>query len=166
MEEIIYIVTQGCYEEGYRIRAIFKNKEKAEAFCSCHENCRMEEFNFSDNKTYTPLHAVLIEYSYRKEEEKIKFTFKTLCEEDNKSTPDKQNSIRISNYDHHYIRISLYRRLPKEYDESDIRDKYTSFLNELRIEVLSKLSAPTLSTVKRRRIVIQKIKEFINDREK
>ena len=43
------------------IKAVFKEKKKAEEYCFRHINCSIKEYSYSDDKTYTPLERVIIE---------------------------------------------------------------------------------------------------------
>lgn len=56
--EKIYIVTEGCYSD-YHIEAVFKDREKAEHYCSCHEECAIEEYWFSDDKRVPPFESAI-----------------------------------------------------------------------------------------------------------
>ena len=42
------------------IKAVFKEKKKAEEYCFRHINCSIKEYSYSDDKTYTPLERVII----------------------------------------------------------------------------------------------------------
>ena len=43
------------------IKAVFKEKKKAEEYCFRHINCSIKEYSYRDDKTYTPLERVIIE---------------------------------------------------------------------------------------------------------
>ena len=43
------------------IKAVFKEKKKAEEYCFRHTDCSVREYDYSDNKTYTPFNRVIIQ---------------------------------------------------------------------------------------------------------
>lgn len=55
----VYIVTAGDYSD-YHIEAVFKDREKAEAYCKYHKDCEIEDFGFSDDNIYTIFNYVRI----------------------------------------------------------------------------------------------------------
>ena len=61
--EKVYVVEELFYGEKTtkEVRAVFKNRKKAEEYCSCHIDCSIKEYSYSDDKTYTPLERVIIE---------------------------------------------------------------------------------------------------------
>ena len=61
---MIYIVTSGCYSD-YGIDAVFQNRDKAEAYCQCHPDTEIEEWEFFDGNTYTPFNVVKISMHIR-----------------------------------------------------------------------------------------------------
>lgn len=61
---MIYIVTSGCYSD-YGIDAVFQNRDKAEAYCRCHTDTEIEEWEFFDGNTYTPFNVVKISMHIR-----------------------------------------------------------------------------------------------------
>ena len=65
MEDIIYVVTAGCYSD-YHIEAVFKDKSKAEYYCTCHEDCEIEEYSLSDSNIFTPFESVVINFDIYK----------------------------------------------------------------------------------------------------
>ena len=58
----VYIVTAGDYSD-YHIEVVFKDREKAEAYCKCHQDCEIEDFGFSDDNIYTIFNYVRIQYN-------------------------------------------------------------------------------------------------------
>ena len=60
--EKVYVVEEFNDERTTKeVKAIFKDKKKAEEYCSCHIDCSIKECNYSDDKTYTPFNRVLIQ---------------------------------------------------------------------------------------------------------
>ena len=63
------------------IKAVFKEKKKAEEYCFRHINCSIKEYSYSDDKTYTPLERVIIEGKIN-EQSLPNCTFEHLTKED------------------------------------------------------------------------------------
>ncbi len=160
MEEI-YVVTAGCYSD-YHIEAIFKDRAKAEFYCTCHEDCEIKEYNFSDNRIFTPFNMVIIYFTIRKNgNDKTYFRFRQLSKEDDSYYLENRDSISVY-YD--WMTITLYRELPKNYDEQKIKDKYTKAYQDLKAEILYLLSESDCSSYENRKVVGENIKEYIKER--
>ena len=161
--EILYVVTAGCYSD-YHIEAIFKDKTKAEYYCACHEECEIEEYSLSDNNVFTPFESVVINfdiYSNRNRQDKISFRFRHLAKEDAEWYMKNRESVSI--YDG-WISICLWRRLPDNYDEEKIKQKYTKAYQDLRSEILYLVSESDCSTYEKRKIVDENLTEYIKGR--
>lgn len=162
MNDKVYVVTSGCYSD-YCIDAVFKDKSKAENYCSCHEDCEIEEFNFSDNDIFTPFDCVVINFricnDYR--EDRVIFSFKHLAKEDSEWYMKNRESVSAYN---DYINICLWRRLPNKYNEESIKKKYTKVYQDLRAEILYLLSESDCSSYEKRRIVNENMEEYIKNK--
>ena len=157
--ETVYIVTSGSYSD-YCIEAVFKDKSKAEVYCSCHRNCEIEEYNFSDNDILTPFNSVVIRFNIIKgQEEGINFQFQHLAKED--AIFYTKNSDSVNVYDKEWMTIILYRRLPDNYDETTIREKYTKVYQDLKAEILYMMSEHDCSSFKNRKKCSKDIEEYI-----
>lgn len=129
---MVYIVTSGCYSD-YGIDAVFQNRDKAEAYCQCHPDAEIEEWEFFDGNTYTPFNVVKISMHIRLSgTNDIYFKFKTLSKEDYKF--DMFNSDSVAIYSQQIV-IYLKRLLPQNYDEEIIRGKYTKVFYDLIPEI-------------------------------
>lgn len=162
MLKTIYVVTAGNYSD-YHIEAIFEDEAKAEYYCTCHENCEIEEYGFSDERIFTPFNSVVINFTIRKnEKDEIDFTFKHLSKEDGDFY--LKNRDEISVYDHDWVILTLYRRLPDKYDEQKIRDKYTKVYQDLRAEILYIASETDCSSYENEKIAEEYIQKYIEGR--
>lgn len=164
MDDKVYVVTAGCYSD-YHIEAVFKEESKAEFYCSCHENCGIEEYNFSDNKIFTPFESVIINFEIcnsKDRKDRINFTFSRLSKEDGKYYLENRNSVHV--YDHDWIAITLHRRLPNNYDEQAIRSKYTKVYQDMRAEILYLVQEHDCNSFESRMICSKDIAEYIKDK--
>ena len=164
MDDKVYVVTAGCYSD-YHIDAVFKDKSKAEIYCSCHEDCEIEEYDFSDDNIFTPFESVIINFDIYKDknrEDRISFRFRHLAKEDAKWYMENRESVSV--YDNDWISICLWRRLPNNYDENKIRNKYTKVYQDLRSEILYLVSEFDCSTYDKRRIVSENLQKYIEER--
>lgn len=129
---MIYIVTSGCYSD-YGIDAVFQNRDKAEAYCQCHPDTEIEEWEFFDGNTYTPFNVVKISMHIRLNgTNDIYFKFKTLSKEDNEFY--MSNLDFVSAYSQQ-IEIHLRRLLPQNYDKEMVEKKYTKAFYDLVPEI-------------------------------
>ena len=130
---MIYIVTSGEYSD-YSIDAVFQDENKAEAYCKCHPNAEIEEWEFFDNNIYTPFNVVNIHMEIlQNNAKKIYFDFKTLSKEDANCYMVNRDNVIVYSGDH--ISIHLTRMLPKNYDKEDIENKYTKVFYDLIPEI-------------------------------
>ena len=138
---MIYIVTSGCYSD-YGIDAVFQNRDKEEAYCRCHPDTEIEEWEFFDDNIYTPFNIVrILMRIYSDGDNKVYFCFRTLSKEDVGFYLSNQDSVSV--YSNH-IAINLRRLLPQNYEET-IRKKYKKVFYDLIPEIkyiLSKLDLP------------------------
>lgn len=136
MDEV-YVVTAGDYSE-YHIEAMFRKKDKAEDYCSCHPNSEIEIFKFSDDKIYTPFNRVHIQCHYRFDdvfnEMHTYFNFERLTLEDWGDIYNK-DCIESSVYEKSWFDITINRVLTENYNEEEIRDKYTKVFQDLKAEI-------------------------------
>jgi len=157
--ETVYIVTSGSYSE-YGIDAVFKDKSKAELYCSCHRNCQIEEYNFSDNDILTPFNSVAICFNIiRKDRREIDFQFQHLAKEDAIFYTKNLDKVFVSSKG--WMSITLYRRLPDNYEETTIREKYTKVYQDLKAEILYMMSEHDCSSFKNRQKCAKDIEEYI-----
>lgn len=162
MNDEIYVVTAGSYSD-YHIEAIFKEKSKAEFYCSCHENCDIEEYNFSDDCIFTPFNSVTINFTIRRDtNDDVSFNFRCFAKEDGKYYLENRNSVHVYEYD--WLTITLQRRLPNNYDEQAIRSKYTKVYQDMRAEILYLVQEHDCTSFESRRICSKDIAEYIKDK--
>lgn len=160
----VYIVTAGDYSD-YHIEAVFKDKTKAEAYCKCHRDCEIEEFDFSDEYIYHTFNYVRIQYDiyiYRNLDDELYFNFGRLTEEDDSWL--NENDISITIYDKRHLNIAITRKLPSVYNENKIREKYTKVLYDLESEIKYMLSEQDISSDKRREIAEDNILKAIESK--
>lgn len=161
---MIYIVTSGDYSD-YSIDAVFRDKNKAEAYCKCHPDAGIEEWEFFDDNIYTPYNVVCIDMDISGNAKKIYFNFQTLSKED--ADYYMANQDRVTVYDAQHISLYLIRILPKNYNKENIKDKYTKVFYDLISEIKYVLSDIGLSNdfmkddYDKRQDAAQIVKEFI-----
>ena len=130
---MIYIVTSGDYSD-YGIDAIFQSKDKANAYCSCHPDAKIEEWKFFDNNIYTPFNVVNINMNiYPNNTQRILFNFQTLSKEDAKFYLVNKDNVSV--YSTGHIDVHLIRILPEKYNEENIKNKYTKVFYDLMPEI-------------------------------
>lgn len=161
---MIYIVTSGDYSD-YSIDAVFQDKNKAEAYCKCHPDAGIEEWEFFDDNIYTPYNVVCIDMDISGNAKKIYFNFQTLSKED--ADYYMANQDRVTVYDAQHISLYLIRILPKNYNKENIKDKYTKVFYDLIPEIKYAISDMGLSNdfmkddYDKRQDAAQLVKEFI-----
>ena len=129
---MVYIVTSGEYSD-YSIDAVFQDKNKAEAYCKCHPNAEIEEWEFFDDNIYTPYNVVHIYMDISGNAKKICFDFQTLSKEDADYYMLNQDYATVYNAQH--ISLHLIRMLPKNYNRENIKDRYTKVFYDLIPEI-------------------------------
>lgn len=165
MEEKIYIVTSGEYSD-YHINAVFKDENKAKAYCECHEDCEIEEYGFNDDNIYTPFNVVRIQCSYRNwwMASRPSFSFKIRAEED--ETYMRENKSYVQMYGSN-IDLIIIRRLPEKYNEDFIREKYTKVCHDIMSEIKYMLEESGYSTTmdyKQKKEIEENINAAINEK--
>lgn len=162
MDDKVYIVTSGYYSD-YNINAVFKDRSKAEVYCSCHEDCGIEEYDFSDDNIFTPFDCVVINFNLCNDgNDRITFNFKHLAKEDAKWYMENRESVII--YSNDNIGICLWRRLPDNYDEETIKKKYTKVYQDLRAEILYLASDFDCNSYEKRHFANETMRKYISDR--
>lgn len=159
----IYIVTAGDYSD-YHIEAIFKDKEKAEAYCKCHKDCGIEDFDFSDDNIYTVFNYVKIQYNIylnRDLDNNLYIQFGRLTKEDDDYLDRNEEYVNVYS---DWLSIVIIRKLPEVYDEDEIREKYTKALHDLHAEVKYMLSEQDTSSYEKEKIAENNILEAIKDK--
>ena len=128
-EEKIYAVKN---KDNYLL-CFFKNKEKAEYYCERHKGCCIEEYEFEDEKMYTPYDFVVIRFDMEKgKKDLIDFDFKKNFLEENLYYTENRETLTLISKDH--FRITINRLLPYGYNEEKIRNKYIEKFNKMRHE--------------------------------
>lgn len=130
---MIYIVTSGECSD-YSIDAVFQDRNKAEVYCRCHPDTEIEEWEFFDNNIYTPFNVVRIYMQIQSNDTNwISFSFETLSKEDASNYMVNKDCVAV--YGTHHIEIWLTRILPQNYDEENIKNKYTKVFYDLIPEI-------------------------------
>lgn len=130
----VYIVTRGEYSD-YAIQSVFKSRDKAELYCSCHSGCEIEEYNFNDDKIYTTFNVVTLFCKVGIGDSRIDsldFQFETLAEEDDGWK--NENKGYVTRYTS-WISFTIYRRLPEKYNEELVREKYEKAFYDFAPEI-------------------------------
>ena len=176
MNDILYIITKGEYSD-YHICAVFKDKDKATAFCNCHAGCTLETHRLKDNCVYTPFDAVEICISLYKDKEKIDFRFGRYAKEDAEVEADENvthytdsmTEIRyyLRNENIAYVGINelsihLYRMLPQNYDEEKIKAKYTKVYHDIKAELLYFLAETGYTPLEEYSSIDVRLLDFLN----
>lgn len=157
MIDTVYVVTSGRFSDYY-IEAVFKDKTKAEFFCSCREDCRIQAYHPKDSCTFTPYNVMCIvfdifEYSGEFETQ-INFEFRRLSKED--APYLVKNDEEIWMLSSNYIRCHIIRRLPDNYDENQLKDKYTVIYENIRVKLMRLIESYNLNSIDgRNRMKIQ-----------
>ena len=162
---MIYIVTSGECSD-YSIDAVFQDKNKAEAYCKCHPDAEIEEWEFFDDNIYTPFNVVNIYMDIlQNNTKKICFNFQTLSKED--ANCYAKNNDFVTVYSAQHIEIHLIRILPQNYNKENIKNRYTKVFYDLISEIKYVLSDIGLSSdfmkddYDKRQDAAQIVKEFI-----
>ena len=119
----VYIVTRREYSD-YAIQSVFKYRDKAELYCSCHSGCEIEEHNFDDDTIYTTFNVVTLFCKVGIRSPKIdslELRFETLTEEDDDWK--NENKGYVNRYCS-WISFTIRRKLPEKYNEELVREKY------------------------------------------
>lgn len=113
----VYVVEELFYDEKTtkEVRAVFKNRKKAEEYCSCHIDCSIKECNYSDDKTYTPFNRVLIQGKINGQSFPS-YTFQRLSKEDDDSE-SKEFVYVFQSFGDTNVKFVVNKILPDNYDE-------------------------------------------------
>ena len=154
----VYIVTSGTYSD-YHIDAVFKNREKAELYCECHDKCEIETWEYGDEDIYSTYDYVFVAANIYIDENtyNIKYTYSKASEEDD---PYKKNSTYVMSYAGKEFKrkraeIYLYRELPKDYSKMQVEQKYEKVIEDLMYELKYEIS---------NYISYMQLDEFVRDR--
>lgn len=126
--EKVYVVEELFYGEKTtkEVRAVFKNRKKAEEYCSCHIDCSIKECNYSDDKTYTPFNRVLIQGKINGQSFPI-YTFQRLSKEDDDSE-SKEFVYVFRKFNDTNLNFAINKMLPDNYNEETVKLKYEQIL--------------------------------------
>ena len=95
---------------------------------------KLKSGEFFDNNIYTPFNVVHIYMKIRSNDgNRISFSFETLSKEDASNYMVNQDCVTV--YGTHSIEICLTRMLPQNYDEENIKNKYTKVFYDLIPEI-------------------------------
>lgn len=111
------------------IKAVFKEKKKAEEYCSCHIDCSIKECNYSDDKTYTPFNRVLIQGKINGQSFPS-YTFQRLSKEDDDSE-SKEFVYVFQSFGDTNVKFVVNKILPDNYDEETEKLKYAQILQDI-----------------------------------
>ena len=113
----VYVVEELFYDEKTtkEVRAVFKNRKKAEEYCSCHIDCSIKECNYSDDKTYTPFNRVLIQGKINGQSFPS-YTFQRLSKEDDDSE-SKEFVYVFQSFGDTNVKFVVNKILTDNYDE-------------------------------------------------
>ena len=129
--ETVYVVEEYFNDERTtkEVKAVFKDRKKAEEYCSCHINCSIKECNYSDDKTYTPFNRVLIQGKINDQSFPI-YTFQRLSKEDNDSESNEFVYV-FQSFGDTNVKFVVNKILPDNYDEETEKLKYAQILQEV-----------------------------------
>lgn len=129
--ETVYVVEEYFNDERTikEVRAVFKDRKKAEEYCSCHINRSIKECNYSDNKTYTPFNRVLIQGEINGQSLPI-YTFQRLSKEDDDSESNEFVYV-FQSFGDTNVKFVVNKILPDNYDEEVEKLKYAQILQEV-----------------------------------
>ena len=143
----VYVVEELFYDEKTtkEVRAVFKNRKKAEEYCSCHIDCSIKECNYSDDKTYTPFNRVLIQGKINGQSFPI-YTFQRLSKEDDDSE-SKEFVYVFQSFGDTNVKFVVNKILTDNYDEETEKLKYAQIqLEEIQLEGFEQTSGGLDST--------------------
>ena len=111
------------------IKAVFKEKKKAEEYCFRHINCSIKEYSYSDDKTYTPLERVIIEGEINEQSLPI-CTFEHLTKEDAGYKGEEFVCV-FHRWGDSCFKFQINKILPNNYNEEIEKLKYTQILQDV-----------------------------------
>ena len=128
--EKVYVVEEFNDERTTKeVKAIFKDKKKAEEYCSCHIDCSIKECNYSDDKTYTPFNRVLIQGKINGQSFPS-YTFQRLSKEDDDSE-SKEFVYVFQSFGDTNVKFVVNKILTDNYDEETEKLKYEQILQDI-----------------------------------
>ncbi len=141
MSKSIYLVTAGSYSDYYIIRA-FLDKNKAESYmkvCDKPGLNELEEYELSDDKIFTPVCYIDVDYYIGKIPSCIndKYNFKIIT---SNSLDTDINDIKFTWYSDYgtYQSISMYRPIySKNFNEDKLKKKYRKICEDLEAQIKS-----------------------------
>lgn len=159
MSDTVYIVTSGDYSD-YRIRAIFKDYEKAKVFCRHFDGCRVEQYCFEDNDNW-------IDYNYAEAylEARLEGEPSVICHCRHEYMKYDTFHCRPHNaYTLHdgCLTVLMIRRLPDGYSEQHIIDQYAKIWQDILAELKDVVSDLDLDSIKQRAECAKRVKEYLN----
>lgn len=111
------------------IKAVFKEKKKAEEYCFRHINCKTKEYSYSDDKTYTPLERVIIEGEIN-EQSLPNCTFEHLTKEDAGYKGEEFVCV-FHRWGDSCFKFQINKILPDNYNEEIEKLKYAQILQDV-----------------------------------
>ena len=141
MSKRVYLVTAGCYSD-YRIIRAFLDKNKAESYmkiCNEPDLNELEEYELSDDKVFTPIYYIKIDYYTGKIPSYInnKYNFEIIK---SNSLDTDINNINFTWYDDYntYQSIHIYRPIySKNFNEEKLKKKYRKICEDLEAQIKS-----------------------------
>lgn len=128
--EKVYVVEEFNDERTTKeVKAVFKEKKKAEEYCFRHINCSIKEYSYSDDKTYTPLERVIIEGEINEQSLPI-CTFEHLTKED-AGYKGKEFVCVFHRWGDSCFKFQINKILPNNYNEEIEKLKYTLILQDV-----------------------------------
>lgn len=166
MADKVYIVTSGYYSE-YGINAVFLNKEKAKMYCATRNGGRseyytIEEWNLSDKNTYTPKKSMEVNMFVKNSKKRITFNYYTSALEDDKYHYQNNGYISVWGFDNYEIRLK--RKLPDDYEEWEIEEKYERVMNDINAEVKYIISELCDASYEEREKMFKQIEQAIAEK--
>lgn len=126
----VYVVEEFNDERTTKeVKAVFKEKKKAEEYCFRHINCSIKEYSYSDDKTYTPLERVIIEGEINEQSLPI-CTFEHLTKED-AGYKGKEFVCVFHRWGDSCFKFQINKILPDNYDEETEKLKYAQILQDI-----------------------------------
>lgn len=128
--ETVYIV-MGLHSSHTmnEIKAVFKEKKKAEEYCLRHINCSIKEYSYSDDKTYTPCERVIIEGEIN-ERALPNCTFEHLTKEDAGYKGEEFVCV-FHRWGDSCFKFQINKILPDNYNEEIEKLKYAQILQDV-----------------------------------
>ena len=141
MSKSVYLVTAGSYSDYHIIRA-FLDKNKAESYmkvCDEPDLNELEEYELSDDKIFTPVYYIIVNYYIGKIPSCIndKYNFEIIK---SNSLDTDINDMKFTWYSDYgnYQSISIYRPIcSKNFNEDKLKKKYRKVCEDLEAQIKS-----------------------------